>query len=188
MSREYKFRAILKTDKFQIMVVPDSVRDTQYYIDIDEAERAFVEKYPKECFWDFIEEIEKQDYIQEVSVDCNIIITRNLDNLMQATGIYDNTKFKDLTEQQQSDWLKEHKVEDWHGIEIYEEDVVAIKYSKDIIDYGVVDYYDGAYSKGSCALSSYKKQTKIVGNIHEEYPAKAIYTVENYLKFKEEGK
>lgn len=181
MSREYKFRAVLKTDKFQIMVVPDSVRDTQYYIDIDEAERAFVEKYPKECFWDFIEEIEKQDYIQEVSVDCDIIITNSYKNLMQATGIYDNTKFKDLTEKQKTDWLKNNKAEDWHGIEIYEKDIVAVKFSKDVIDYGVVEYYQGEYTKGCCSLSSYQAKTKIVGNIYEAYPSEAQYTVQNYL-------
>lgn len=44
--------------------------------------------------------------------------------IMQFTGLYDGTKFEDLTPQEQNEWLKNNKQEDWKGKEIYEGDIV----------------------------------------------------------------
>lgn len=64
MQDRFKFRAVLKTDKFTILVETFYILNSCYFIDINKAEVEFKCKYPDECFWDFIEEIKKQDYIQ----------------------------------------------------------------------------------------------------------------------------
>lgn len=99
---------------------------------------------------------------------------------MQSTGIFDSTKFKNLPPETQEKWLKYHKKEDWQGIEIYEGDITALRYDKERTEYGVVSYYRGGYSKGGTALSSYQKQTTIVGNLFEGYPKEAQWAVDFY--------
>lgn len=89
MQDRFKFRAVLKTDKFTILVKTFYILDSCYFIDINKAEVEFKCKYPDECFWDFIEEIEKQDYVQEVSTDNDLIITKDFTNLVQCTGLKD---------------------------------------------------------------------------------------------------
>lgn len=88
----FYFRAVLKTDKFTILVEPFYILNSCYFIDINKAEAEFKCKYPDECFWDFIEEIEKQDYIQEISIDGDLIITNDFTNLMQCTGLKDKKR------------------------------------------------------------------------------------------------
>lgn len=111
-----------------------------------------------------------------------IINGQNKDFLipMQATGIYDATKFKNLSPEQQEKWLKYNTKESWPGIEIYEGDVTAVRYNKECAEYGVVSYYAGGYQKGGTALSSYQKNTTVVGNIFEGYPEKAQFAVDFY--------
>lgn len=89
MQDRFKFRAVLKTDKFTILVETFYILNSCYFIDINKAEVEFKCKYPDECFWDFIEEIEKQDYIQEISIEGDLIITKDFTNLVQCTGLKD---------------------------------------------------------------------------------------------------
>lgn len=45
--------------------------------------------------------------------------------LMQFTGLHDNTKFKDLSEKEQVEWLESGKTADeWQGREVFEGDIV----------------------------------------------------------------
>ena len=105
---------------------------------------------------------------------------------MQATGIFDNTKFKNLSPEQQNKWLENNKKEDWPGIEIYEGDVTALRYDKERTEYGVVSYYRAGFQKSGTALSSYQKLTTIVGNLFEGYPSEAKWAVDFHLReFKE---
>lgn len=47
--------------------------------------------------------------------------------LMQSTGLHDNTKFEDLSEEEQEEWLESGKTPDeWQGREIFEGDIVNI--------------------------------------------------------------
>ena len=47
--------------------------------------------------------------------------------LMQSTGLHDNTKFEDLSEEEQEEWLESGKTSDeWQGREIFEGDIVNI--------------------------------------------------------------
>ena len=105
--------------------------------------------------------------------------------IMEATGIYDNTKFKNLPPDKKEEFLKSHNEEDWNGTEIYEGDVVKVRFSKDISEYSVVSYssHNAQYWKGSNALSSYQKLTSVVGNLYEGYPDAAKRDVEYYKKY-----
>ena len=42
----------------------------------------------------------------------------------QFTGLYDSTKWDDLTEPEKSEWLKEHTESEWKGKRIFEGDIV----------------------------------------------------------------
>ena len=45
--------------------------------------------------------------------------------LMQSTGLYDSTKFEDLSEEEQEEWLESGKsADEWQGREIFEGDIV----------------------------------------------------------------
>ena len=49
--------------------------------------------------------------------------------LMQSTGLHDNTKFEDLSEEEQEEWLESGKTADeWHGREIFEGDLIHYTY------------------------------------------------------------
>ena len=50
--------------------------------------------------------------------------------LMQSTGLHDNTKFEDLSEEEQEEWLESGKTADeWHGREIFEGDLIHYTYT-----------------------------------------------------------
>lgn len=47
--------------------------------------------------------------------------------LMQFTGLHDNTKWEQLTKEEQDKWLSSGKTEDeWNGVEIYEGDIIYL--------------------------------------------------------------
>ena len=49
--------------------------------------------------------------------------------LMQSTGLHDNTKFDDLSEEDQKEWLDSGKTADeWHGREIFDGDLIHYTY------------------------------------------------------------
>lgn len=45
----------------------------------------------------------------------------------QFTGLYDNSKWEDLTEQERMDWLLDHMKEEWKGKPIFIGDVIDSK-------------------------------------------------------------
>ena len=47
--------------------------------------------------------------------------------LMQSTGLHDSTKFENLSEEEQEEWLESGKsADEWQGREIFEGDIVNI--------------------------------------------------------------
>ena len=87
MQDRFKYRAVLKTDRFVIIVPTDNICETGYQIDTNIAQKIFEDKYPDNCFFsDFLEIIEKQEYINQYSFDCDLLITNDFTNLMQCTS------------------------------------------------------------------------------------------------------
>ena len=89
MQDRFKFRAVLKTDTHSIITEPYYILGNGYFVNIDDVQKPFEKKYPNDCFWEFIEEIEKQKNCQEVSTDSEIIIFDSFDGLIQSTGLND---------------------------------------------------------------------------------------------------
>lgn len=183
MQNRFNFRAALKTENFAIIVPVESVETHFYTMRLKSIKDIFEKKYPENSFDDFVNELNKQNYLNDIFKDAVWVFTKDFTNLMQSTGVYDSTKFKDLSPVLQQEWLQEHKAEDWPGIEIFEGDVTEIKYGKDHYSYGVVSYLTCAagYDRGGTSLGSYQKKTKVVGNIFEGYPDAAKYDVDFLL-------
>lgn len=118
MQDRFKFRAVLKTDRFAIIVPVDTVFETGYQIDTNIAKEIFEDKYQDNCFFsDFLEIIEKQEYISQYSFDCDLLITKDFTNLIQCTGSKDK-----------------------NGKLIFEEDIVKI--NENYPDYSAIgDFY-----------------------------------------------
>lgn len=47
----------------------------------------------------------------------------------QYTGLNDNTKWEELTKEEQLEWLKNHSVEEWNGKKIFEGDILKGKHN-----------------------------------------------------------
>ena len=89
MNDRFKFRAVLKTDTHSIITEPYYILGNGYLVNIVDVQKPFEKKYPDDCFWEFLEEIEKQENCQEVSTDSEIIIFDSFDGLIQSTGLKD---------------------------------------------------------------------------------------------------
>lgn len=89
MQDRFKFRTVLKTDTHSVITEPYYISNSGYLVNIDDVQKPFEKKYPEDCFWEFLEEIEKQENCQEVSTDSEIIIFDSFDGLIQCTGLKD---------------------------------------------------------------------------------------------------
>lgn len=91
MKDRFKFRAAMKTGNLCIIVPIEAVFDTYYTVNTNVAKEIFDKKYPEKCFFsDFLEIVEKQEYISQYSFDCDLLITKDFTNLLQCTGLKDN--------------------------------------------------------------------------------------------------
>ena len=97
--------------------------------------------------------------------------------LMQSTGIYDNTKFKDLSNEEQEEWLESGKTADeWQGREIFEGNIVEIIYDNEpfigivVYDLGETDFKatngNEDYSNNFQYLTV-GESIEVIGNIYQ---------------------
>lgn len=97
--------------------------------------------------------------------------------LMQSTGLHDNTKFEDLSEEEQKEWLESGKTADeWHGREIFEGDIVKIIYDGEpftgvvVYDLGEADFKatNGHEDYGNnFQYLTVGESIEVIGNIHK---------------------
>jgi len=95
----------------------------------------------------------------------------NPESVGQFTGLYDATKWEELTNDEQASWLATKKTrEEWKGKEIYENDIVRVYSNNDIQFIDIIEY------QGSFFAPRYSCQTmetllhigvtfKVIGNI-----------------------
>ena len=99
--------------------------------------------------------------------------------LMQYTGLKDNTRWDELTEVEQYQWVNAGNLpKHWDGRAMYEKDIVYYEIcSRDDPAYGcygdqlVVEFRDGSFKLCDGGredlLSDYHDIVKVIGNIHE---------------------
>ena len=97
--------------------------------------------------------------------------------LMQSIGLYDNTKFKGLSEEEQVEWLESGKtVDEWQGREIFEGDIVKIIYDSEpftgvvVYDLGETDFKATNNREeygNNFQYLTVGESIKVIGNVHQ---------------------
>ena len=107
----------------------------------------------------------------------------------QFTGVYDGTKWEELSQQEKDRWLKKHSVKEWNGRRIFEGDIVKTHYANavksDFVE--TVVFHNGRFCANSNISetgqwwtsladgvphvsfdkSVYMESCKVIGNIHD---------------------
>ena len=95
----------------------------------------------------------------------------------QFTGMFDSTKWEQLTKEEQLDWLKNHTIDEWNGRMIFEGDIVDC-WSEGINAQGAVQQrIDGLWIIypawqnqqfwGLCPNRNGSTSVKIIGNVYD---------------------
>ena len=90
--------------------------------------------------------------------------------LMQFTGLHDSTKFEDLSEEEQEEWLKSGKTADeWQGREVFEGDILTSQDGTDgLISRFIVkrdEFYTGftPMNREGCGFN--RTMCEVIGNV-----------------------
>ena len=99
--------------------------------------------------------------------------------LMQSTGLYDNTKFEDLSEEEQEEWLESGKTADeWQGREVFEGDIVEIIYDSEpfvgvvVYDLGEADFKTTNNHEdygNNFQYLTVGESIEVIGNVHQNH-------------------
>lgn len=82
--------------------------------------------------------------------------------ITQFTNLKDNTKWNELTKEEQNRWLNDKKKkEEWNGKDIYEGDIIKTINNKIFEIRNIVNYLE------DFSLKAVTKKSKIIGNIYE---------------------
>ena len=89
--------------------------------------------------------------------------------LMQSTGLHDSTKFEDLSEEEQEEWLKSGKTADeWQGREIFEGDILTSQDGTDgLISRFIVkrdEFYTGFIPMNREGYGFNRTMCEVIGN------------------------
>ena len=100
--------------------------------------------------------------------------------LMQSTGLHDSTKFEDLSEEEQEEWLESGKTADeWQGREVFEGDIVNVDrtFRNPMTGSGTltlnknfeVIFVNGMFTRDGSSMGIEKdlKYLAVIGNIYE---------------------
>lgn len=97
--------------------------------------------------------------------------------LMQSTGLHDNTRFKDLSNEEQEEWLESGNIADeWQGREIFQGNIVEIVYDEEpftgvvVYDLGETDFKatNGNEDYGNnFQYLTVGESIKVIGNIYQ---------------------
>ena len=90
--------------------------------------------------------------------------------LIQSTGLHDNTKFEDLSEEEQEEWLESGKdANEWQGREIFEGDILTSQDGTDgLISRFIVkrdEFYTGftPMNREGCGFN--RTMCEVIGNV-----------------------
>ena len=132
----------------------------------------------------FLKDTKKIVGVAAIFFDNEVIKTENDDFyqfediiLMQSTGLHDNTKFKDLSNEEQEEWLESGKTADeWQGKEVFQGDIVEIIYDGEsfigvvVYDLGETDFKatngNEDYSNNFQYLTV-GESIEVIGNIYQ---------------------
>ena len=90
--------------------------------------------------------------------------------LMQSTGLYDSTKFENLSEKEQKEWLESGKTSDeWQGREIFEWDILTSQDGTDgLISRFIVkrdEFYTGFTPMNREGYGFNRTMCEVIGNV-----------------------
>ena len=110
---------------------------------------------------------------------CIVKLTNNefyqFDDLifMQSTGLHDSTKFEDLSEEEQEEWLESGKTADeWKGQEVFEGDILTSQDGTDgLISRFIVkrdEFYTGFTPMNREGYGFNRTMCEVIGNVHQQ--------------------
>ena len=90
--------------------------------------------------------------------------------LMQSTGLHDSTKFEDLSEEEQEEWLESGKIADeWQGVEIFEGNILTSQDGTDgLISRFIVkrdEFYTGFTPMNREGYGFNRTMCEVIGNV-----------------------
>ena len=93
--------------------------------------------------------------------------------LMQSTRLHDSTKFEDLSEEEQEEWLKSGKTADeWQGREVFEGDILTSQDGTDgLISRFIVkrdEFYTGFTPMNREGYGFNRTMCEVIGDVHQQ--------------------
>lgn len=111
-----------------------------------------------------------------------------LSTVGQYTGLHDATKWENLPEKEQQEFLRNHKKEDWNGKRIFEGDILESHYGDEFPDdttIEVIEWFNNGWCAHDVEHMTYEAYglyqdnvlslSEVIGNIHDNPELLKIY-------------